>query len=68
MLSLTLAQGAGQGNLGIYVKSIVKGGPAEMVRSNRFLIVKINLSGIIHGKIETMDKIPCDSSLCRMAD
>lgn len=30
---LTLTQGAGQGNLGIYIKSIVKGGPAEMVRT-----------------------------------
>ncbi|XP_055361973.1 afadin [Betta splendens] len=29
-LSIVAAKGAGQGNLGIYIKSIVKGGPAEM--------------------------------------
>ncbi|XP_071380560.1 afadin [Centroberyx affinis] len=29
-VSIVAAKGAGQGNLGIYVKSIVKGGPAEM--------------------------------------
>ena len=28
-----MTQGAGQDNLGIYIKSIVKGGPAEMVKS-----------------------------------
>lgn len=30
--SLLMAQGAGQDNLGIYIKSVVKGGPAERVR------------------------------------
>lgn len=30
--SLLTAQGAGQDHLGIYIKSIVKGGPAERVR------------------------------------
>ncbi|XP_049918592.1 afadin isoform X3 [Epinephelus moara] len=29
-VSIVAAKGAGQGNLGIYIKSIVKGGPAEM--------------------------------------
>lgn len=31
MALVLLLQGAGQGNLGIYIKSIVTGGPAEMV-------------------------------------
>lgn len=35
---LILPQGAGQSNLGIYIKSIVKGGPAEMVRADPVLI------------------------------
>lgn len=39
ILPLILPQGAGQGNLGIYIKSIVKGGPAEMVRANTFFII-----------------------------
>ncbi|KAI3367154.1 hypothetical protein L3Q82_008211 [Scortum barcoo] len=30
-VSIVAAKGAGKGNLGIYIKSIVKGGPAEMV-------------------------------------
>uniref|UniRef100_A0AAQ5YST2 PDZ domain-containing protein n=1 Tax=Amphiprion ocellaris TaxID=80972 RepID=A0AAQ5YST2_AMPOC len=29
-VSIVAAKGAGQGNIGIYIKSIVKGGPAEM--------------------------------------
>lgn len=33
-MPLILLQGAGQCTLGIYIKSIVKGGPAEMVRIN----------------------------------
>lgn len=33
-----LPQGAGQGNLGIYIKSIVRGGPADMVSAGTFLI------------------------------
>lgn len=37
-LPLILPQGAGQGNLGIYIKSIVKGGPAEMVSTDTLLI------------------------------
>lgn len=41
-LFIILPQGAGRGNLGIYIKSIVKGGPAEMVRSNTILI-ELNL-------------------------
>lgn len=36
ILALTLPQGTGEDNLGIYVKSIVRGGPAEMVRVKRF--------------------------------
>lgn len=33
MSSLVMTQGSCQDNLGIYIKSIVKGGPAEIVRT-----------------------------------
>lgn len=47
-LPLILPQGAGQGNLGIYIKSIVKGGPAEMVSANTLLIhLKPNLKEFV---------------------
>ncbi len=50
VIPLTLPQGAGRGNLGIYIKSIVKGGPAEMVRSKTFLM-QLNLRFAILGRI-----------------
>ncbi len=50
VLPLILPQGAGKGNLGIYIKSIVKGGPAEMVSSDTFLI-QLNLRRAVYGII-----------------
>lgn len=48
MCCLTPTQGAGQGNLGIYIKSIVKGGPAEMVRTTT-LQIQLDLRWTMQG-------------------